>query len=90
MATGYVSDSNCCGYGVSGDNVKGFDCLVLPGARNPTMDTLPGNSRICGRSQGLVQQTKSKAALVKDTSVCSKKKCNLHTVQKLLKFLTKY
>jgi len=53
----------CCAYGNTGTDVRGFDCLVIPGAKSVSGAALPG-ARICGGSKGLV----SKGSMTADTN----------------------
>jgi hypothetical protein len=43
----------CCGYGNSGTDARGFDCLVIPGAMSQNGNALNG-IEFCGASKGLV------------------------------------
>eukprot|EP00094_Tigriopus_californicus_P012178 TCALIF_11770-PA protein Name:"Protein of unknown function" AED:0.15 eAED:0.15 QI:0/0.55/0.7/0.7/0.22/0.4/10/4/366 len=49
MTTGFTSKTQCCGYGSNGEDTKGYDCLVIPGALKQTdkQDPAPG-SQFCG------------------------------------------
>lgn len=73
--------SECCGYGMAGGGSK-FDCLIIPGALNPTMLSMQGKfSQFCGRSAG-IQNTLAIGTAVK--TICSKesklKVMNVHLV----------
>ena len=53
----------CCAYGNTGTDVRGFDCLVIPGAKSVSGAALPV-ARVCGGSKGLV----SKGSMTADTT----------------------
>ncbi|XP_059097431.1 uncharacterized protein LOC131891786 [Tigriopus californicus] len=55
LMSGFTKSGMCCGYGMDGQGVKGYDCVMIPGAEKMTdpRDILQANS-FCGRSKGLV------------------------------------
>ena len=51
--------TKCCGYGVTGLETKGYDCVMIPGATmaaNPNLRVQVPSS-ICGNGAGLVSAT---------------------------------
>ena len=49
---GITNDALCCGYGLSGLDERGYDCLLIPMASNAQMGMIKAN-RFCGASKGL-------------------------------------
>ena len=49
---GIADDALCCGYGLSGFDARGYDCLLIPMASNTRMAMVRAN-RFCGASKGL-------------------------------------
>ncbi|XP_059081541.1 uncharacterized protein LOC131879286 [Tigriopus californicus] len=48
-STGYTAKTQCCGYGSKGDDVNGYDCVVIPGALKQTDKQDPAlGSQFCG------------------------------------------
>jgi hypothetical protein len=47
----FVSQNSvCCGYGDTGKNTKGYDCLVIPGASKFTGKTILAANHFCGNA----------------------------------------
>ncbi len=65
---GINDDQICCGYGVSGFDVRGYDCALVPMASsNLGGGGMVGASRFCGASKGLASigsQTAATAAAI--------------------------
>ena len=57
IATGGLTKTTkgCCGYGTKGTAMQ-FDCLMIPGAKNPAGVSL-AYSGMCGRGAGLVSKS---------------------------------
>lgn len=49
---GITNDALCCGYGPTGLDERGYDCLLVPMASNAQMGMVKAN-RFCGASKGL-------------------------------------
>ena len=49
---GIADDALCCGYGFSGFDDRGYDCLLIPMASNTRKAMVKAN-RFCGASKGL-------------------------------------
>ena len=49
---GITNDALCCGYGLTGLDERGYDCLLIPMASNTQMAMIKAN-RFCGASKGL-------------------------------------
>ena len=57
--------SICCGYGTSGSDIRGYDCLSIPGAKTAMgAGTMVAPSRICGRKSGIVTMFSGPAATI--------------------------
>ncbi|XP_059097284.1 uncharacterized protein LOC131891672 [Tigriopus californicus] len=62
--------SECCAYGATGAGSQ-FDCLIIPGALNPTMLSKQGMfDEFCGRSAG-IQNTGESVGADLNKTVCS-------------------
>jgi hypothetical protein len=64
-----LKDDRCCGYGGKGDNTRGYDCIIIPGAENVIGVVLNDGSRFCGRRGGLITDTNN---AITPASVCCK------------------
>ncbi len=65
-----VQPSTCCGYGMLGTAMNGFDCLSIPGAAKATAKAkMLSFQRQCGRSAGLL--TGTAGATIASKTVCS-------------------
>ena len=53
----------CCAYGNTGNDIRGFDCLIIPAAKSVSGAAIPA-ARFCGGSKGLV----SKGSFTADTN----------------------
>ena len=51
---GHKNAEQCCRYGTNGLATRGYDCVVIPGAEK--VGGAHADSRICGRSEGLITQ----------------------------------
>ena len=51
---GIFDDNVCCGYGQSGLDTDGFDCLIFPNFVSTTRVGMMFGNEQCGRSNGLV------------------------------------
>ncbi|XP_059088047.1 uncharacterized protein LOC131884323 [Tigriopus californicus] len=49
---GITDPDICCGYGLAGVDIRGYDCLLVPSARSAGQARLKAN-RFCGASRGL-------------------------------------
>lgn len=45
-------DSECCGYDDDGGGFAGFDCVVIPGAKENTADMDSITNQFCGNNAG--------------------------------------
>ena len=73
----------CCGYGNSGLDTRGYDCLVIPGALSEDGLGLFANE-FCGASKGLASLGSFTADVTKvvtqarfDRSICCKHMCSI-------------
>ena len=58
----FLTHRLCCAYGITGNDDRGFDCLIVPGAKSISGAAIPA-ARFCGGSKGLV----SKGSMTADT-----------------------
>ena len=70
----------CCGYGNVGTDVRGYDCLIIPGAQSQNGRDLDANE-FCGASKGLVtmgsftaQTPTALSGIFPNASICCKLK----------------
>ena len=63
----------CCGFGLSGKAVGGYDCLEILGLKKATANMMAAGSRICGAMAGLVSSNAQTAASeAASRTLCSK------------------